>query len=79
MYADPGAKLIQQAGIAFKAATRTKAYIAKKTIGEVIGILPVPTIFVIDTNGEILFEYLSPNYKKRISPKLLLAVLNNLN
>lgn len=79
LFADPDAKFIQQMGIAFTTAPRTMAYIAKKTIGKTTEILPVPTVLVLNTEGEILFEYIAPNYKQRISPELLLAVLKNLD
>lgn len=35
--------------------------------------LPVPSVFIVNTNGEILFEYINPNYKVRMSSDLLLA------
>lgn len=35
-------------------------------------ILPVPSVFIVDANGIIKFEYVNPNYKERISGKLLL-------
>jgi peroxiredoxin len=79
VFSDPGGKFIQQIGLAFKASARTKEYISKKTIGETTNILPVPTVLIIDTKGEILFEYISPNYKKRITPELLIAVLKHVN
>ncbi len=79
VYSDPNGKFIQQVGIAFRTSPRTMGYISKKTIGKTTEILPVPTVLVVNTKGEILFEYISPNYKQRISPELLLAVLNNLD
>lgn len=79
VYSDPEGKFIQLVGIAFKASSKTKEYISKKTIGKTTDILPVPTVFIVNTKGEIQFEYISPNYKKRITPELLLAVLKNLN
>ena len=79
IYSDPNGKFIQQVGIAFTTSPRTMEYISKKTIGKTTEILPVPTVLVVSTKGEILFEYISPNYKQRISPELLLAVLNNLD
>jgi len=79
LYSDPNGKFIQQLGIAFTTSPRSMEYISKKTIGKTTEILPVPTVLVVNTKGEILFEYISPNYKQRISPQLLLAVLNNLN
>lgn len=35
--------------------------------------LPVPSVFIVNENGEILFEYINPNYKVRISSELLLS------
>ena len=35
--------------------------------------LPVPSLFIIGTDGVIRFEYINPNYKVRISAPLLLA------
>ncbi len=79
VYSDPNSKFIQQVGIAFATSPNTMEYISKKTIGKTTEILPVPTVLVVNTEGEILFEYISPNYKQRISSELLLAVLKNLN
>jgi peroxiredoxin len=35
--------------------------------------LPVPAVFILDTNGMIKFQYANPNYKVRIHPELLLT------
>ena len=35
--------------------------------------LPVPAVFIFDTDGMIQFQYANPNYKVRIQPELLLA------
>ena len=79
VFSDPKGKYIQEMGIAFSTSQKTENYISKKTIGNTTETLPVPSVFVIDTNGEILFEYICPNYKKRISSEFLLAVLENLD
>lgn len=79
LYSDPDGKFIKDVGIAFTTSPKTKNYISKKTTGKTSEILPVPTVLVVNTEGEILFEYISPNYKQRISSELLLAVLRNLN
>lgn len=78
LFSDPEAKLIQQVGIGFKTALKTKGYISAKTKGKVTEILPVPTVMIIDQNSEILFEYINPNYKTRLSSAMLLAVLKAL-
>jgi hypothetical protein len=40
--------------------------------------LPVPSVFVVNTNGDILFEYVSPDFKHRITAELLVSVLKTL-
>jgi len=78
LFADPDGSFLKDIGIAFTPSDGTISYIAKKTVGKTPEVLPVPTVLVLNTDGEILFEYISPNYKQRISPELLLAVLSNL-
>jgi peroxiredoxin len=78
LFSDPGANLIQQVGIGFKTALKTKGYIAAKTKGKVTEILPVPTVMIVNQKGAILFEYINPNYKTRLSSEMLLAVLKTL-
>ena len=62
-------------GIAYKG---PKAY--DKLLPEASGgknvdkLLPVPSVFIIDTKGVIQFEYINPNVADRISPVLLKAV-----
>lgn len=77
LYSDADGSFIKNIGIAFTPSEGTTSYIAKKTVGKTTKVLPVPTVLVLNKNGEILFEYISPNYKQRISPELLLAVLKN--
>ncbi|MBB3697341.1 redoxin domain-containing protein [Flammeovirga yaeyamensis] len=43
------------------------------TTGEKHNMLPVPAVFFVKTNGEISFEYINPNFKKRISSSLLVT------
>ncbi|MFN3298896.1 MAG: hypothetical protein ACK41Z_01755 [Sediminibacterium sp.] len=53
-----------------------KGYIAAKgQKGETSEIMPVPTVMILNTKGKILFEYINPDYKERISSEMLLAVL----
>ena len=78
VFSDPGSQLIQNVGIAFKASEKTVNFMSKKTEGEVTEVLPVPTVLVLDKKGDIVFEYICPNYKQRITPELLISVLKNL-
>jgi peroxiredoxin len=36
-------------------------------------LLPVPSVFVIGTDGAIRFQYVNPNYRFRLDPSVLLA------
>ncbi len=79
LLSDSSGLFSQAVGIAFQAPDN---YI--KTIEQVSGgsnktSLPVPALFILDKQGAILFEHINPNYKSRISLKLLLAVLQGLN
>ncbi len=45
----------------------------EKSSGHTHHLLPVPAVFVLDTKGAIQFSYVNPDYKVRLSPKVLLA------
>ncbi|MCR9132495.1 MAG: AhpC/TSA family protein [bacterium] len=36
-------------------------------------ILPAPAVYFVDTNGNIDFQYVNPNYRERISGEILMA------
>ncbi len=78
VFSDPQAMLIQKVGIAFKMSEKYKEYISTKSKGSVSEVLPVPTVMIVNTKGEILFEYINPNYKERMTKELLMAVLPTL-
>lgn len=78
LYSDADGKLIQSLGIAFKAPEKYTGMLNKSSCGLNEGFLPVPSVFIVDTSGKILFEYINPDYKTRLSAGLLLAVLKEL-
>lgn len=79
LLSDKNGAFIQEIGIAFETSLMIKGYIATKgQKGAVSDVIPVPTVMVLDTNGSILFEYINPNYKQRISGEMLLAVLRTI-
>jgi len=45
----------------------------EKVSGERHHLLPVPSVFVVGTDGIINFSYVNPNYKVRLAPEVLLA------
>ena len=79
LLSDPDTKFIQQMGIGFKTPLMLKGFIATKgQKGETSEIMSVPTVMIVDEKGKILFEYVNPNYKERISGEMLLAVLKTI-
>ena len=67
-------------GIAFRASERTIRRrhekgqdIADSSMAKE-GVLPVPAVFAVDTDGTIAFSYVNPNYKTRLPADELLAV-----
>ncbi len=79
LLSDKEGAFISEIGIAFKTPTMMKGYIAAKgQIGKTAEVIPVPTVMIVDQKGKILFEYINPNYKVRLSGAMLLAVLKTL-
>ena len=79
LYSDASGVLIKAMGLAFKAPERYEKRLDNYSDGLNPGILPVPSLFVVDTDGTIIFEYINPDYKHRISSEMLMAVLNHLD
>ncbi len=75
LLSDGSGALAKAIGIAFKAPDRYQNRLIDFSDGKNDGYLPVPAVFVVDKSGEILFEYINPNFRQRMSAKLLTAVL----
>lgn len=78
LLSDSKGELIKAIGIAFEAPENYKSVINVHSNGLNTNFLPVPSVFVVNTENEILFEYISPDFKHRISAELLVSVLKNL-
>jgi peroxiredoxin len=79
LLSDPNGKFIKEIGIAFKTSSSLKEYITGKgQKGETSPVMPAPTVMIVDKKGVIKFEYINPNYKERISGKMLLSVLKTI-
>lgn len=79
LYSDSNGALMKAMGIAFQAPEKDREKLSNYSEDQNPGLLPVPSLFVVDTDATILFEYISPNYRQRISADLLLEVLKQLN
>lgn len=78
LYSDSNMQFSQDLGIAYKAPERNLNMLASASGGDNPGMLPVPSVFLVDQKGTILFEYINPNYKVRVTGELLLAALRSL-
>ncbi|MGM0532429.1 MAG: peroxiredoxin-like family protein [Bacteroidota bacterium] len=78
LYSDTEGEFLKALGLAFQAPEKHSEMLNNRSNGKNEGLLPVPAVFVVDTSGTILFEYINPDYSTRISAGLLLAVLNEL-
>ena len=78
LLSDSKGELIKAVGIAYEAPENYKSVINVHSNGVNTNFLPVPSVFVINMENEILFEYISPDFKHRISAELLVSILKNL-
>lgn len=78
LLSDSKGELIKAMGIAFEAPENYKSVINVNSKGMNTSFLPVPSVFVVNPQNDILFEYVSPDFKHRITTELLVSVLKNL-
>ncbi|MRX68045.1 Peroxiredoxin [Flavobacterium resistens] len=78
LLSDSKGELIKAAGIAYQVPENYKTVINVHSNGINTSLLPVPSVFVLNTEADILFEYIAPDFKQRISAELLVSVLKNL-
>ncbi|WP_426483785.1 peroxiredoxin-like family protein [Flavobacterium sp. 2] len=78
LLSDSKGELIKAVGIAYQVPENYKTVINVHSKGINTSLLPVPSVFVVNTEADILFEYISPDFKQRISTELLVSVLKNL-
>lgn len=75
LYSDSNGELITKMGIAFQAPKGYKNMLEKYSDDKNSDLLPVPSLFVIGTNGDILYEYVNADYKERIDADFLINLL----
>lgn len=79
LLSDNGGVLAKAMGIAFEAPKRYNKMLDKYSKGANTGYLPVPSVFITNKEGNIVFEYVNPDYKTRLSSDMLLGILQALN
>jgi peroxiredoxin len=79
LLSDSNTDFMQKMGIAFVGNEKYKQLFIDSSNGaNANGVLPVPSVFFLDKTGKIVFSFVDPNYKKRLSSKLVLAIAENL-
>ena len=78
LLSDATGVFIQEMGLGYEAPQNYKSVINVHSNGMNTSLLPVPSLFVLNTDNEILFEYISPDFKHRITTDLLVAILKSL-
>jgi peroxiredoxin len=78
LYSDSDGELIKSMGLAFKAPKLYGRLLKKHSDGINKGVLPVPALYVVGTDGNIKYRFYSSNYKERISSDELLKELSKL-
>jgi len=74
LVSDASMDVAKKFGIAFQAPERYRKFLTKSSGGKnTENLLPVPAVFLLDTEGKIKFEYINPNYRERLNPELLMA------
>lgn len=79
LLSDSDLKAAQAFGVAYRVDDETLKLLEQYNIdleeasGKKHHLLPVPSVFLLDTEGKIKFEYVNPDYKVRIDPQTLIA------
>ena len=75
LLSDSELSVSKQFGLAYVAPKNYEKLLVTASNGKNVDkLLPVPSVFILDTKGIIQFEYINPDYKQRISSSLLEAV-----
>lgn len=79
LLSDSDGEFAKAFGIAFQAPENYGKYLKKSSENLNTDLyIPVPSLFILNQSGTILFEYISPDYKQRITNDLLLSVVKSL-
>ena len=71
---DDSTELIRNLGIAYQAPSKYSKILKKASKGKNLSVIPAPSVFILNSSGEILFRQVSKDFKQRISEELLLSI-----
>ncbi len=75
LFSDSQGDFSKATGIAFASPEKYSKMLLKYSNDKNKGFLPVPTVYIINENGEIEYMHINPDYKKRLTAKMIMAVL----
>ena len=79
LLSDADLKAAKQFGIAYKAPANYDSFLPETSGGKNVDkLIPVPSVFMLNTKGNIRFEYINPHISQRISPDLLKAAAGSI-
>lgn len=73
LLSDSSMKLARSFGLAFKSNNEENKLTIEKRSGQKHHLLPVPSVFLVNPDGLITFQYVNPNSKTRVNSDVLLA------
>lgn len=73
LYSDSKGILMKVMGIAYQVPANYASTIREASGGQNTELLPVPSVFILDKTGRILLSYVNPDFRQRVSGKLLFA------
>jgi peroxiredoxin len=74
LFSDADGTFTKQFGLAFSTPEKYQKMLSKYSDNKNAGFLPAPALYIINEKGEIEYLHVNPDYSKRISAKMLLAV-----
>lgn len=79
LLSDSDLSLAKAFGIAFEAPKKYESMLSNSSEGKnAKHILPVPSVFIVDKESTIQFEYISPDYTHRLNANLLLKIIEEI-
>ncbi len=79
LYSDSQGALIRAMGIAYRAPGNYLKVIKEASGGTNLEMLPVPSVFLLNEKGTVLFTYVNPDFRQRLSGDVLLAAAKALH
>jgi hypothetical protein len=65
-------------GITYRVQNPGYLKMLKERVGEDEPMLPVPSAFLLDADGKLVFSYVNPNHKVRIPAALIMSAVQDL-